>query len=140
MFENITYDKRTGKFFNKKGKEIGYKHSKGYIYITVENQKVIKAHRLAWYKTYGVFPTKEIDHINGNRSDNRIENLREASRLENMHNLDVHRKGNYPCIKKRYKKFAVYIRGKYLGLYNTAEEAKKVVDEFCKVTRMGEKY
>jgi hypothetical protein len=132
MFENITYDKTTGKFFNKNGKEVGWKNSKGYVFITVENRKAIRAHRLAWYKTYGVFPTNEIDHINGNRSDNRIENLREVTRLENMHNLAFHREGNYPCIKKRYNKFAVYIRGKYLGLYNTPEEAKTVVDNYSK--------
>ena len=124
MYEEITYEPKTEKFF-KKGKEIGWKNGKGYIFITTAKGKAVRAHRLAWYKYYGTFPEKEIDHINGDRSDNRIENLREVSRTGNMRNLELHRKGNVPCVKRRWNKYAVYIKGKYKGLYNTKQEAEK---------------
>ena len=124
MYEEITYNPTTGKFL-KKGKEVGWRNTKGYVFITIAKGKVIRAHRLAWYKYYGTFPEKEIDHINGDRSDNRIENLREVSRTENMRNLEYHRKGNTPCIKRRWNKYAIYIKGKYRGLYNSKEEAEK---------------
>lgn len=124
MFENITYEPKTGRFYNKKGKEIGWKNSRGYVYITTKKGKAERAHRLAWYKVYGYFPTKEIDHINGIRDDNRIENLREVTRLENMHNLECHRKGSVPGIKKRWNKYALYVCGKYKGLYKTQQEAE----------------
>ena len=45
------------------------------------------AHRLAWLYVMGEFPKGDIDHINGDRADNRISNLRAASRSENMQNL-----------------------------------------------------
>jgi len=45
----------------------------------------IKMHRAAWALFYGRWPT-EIDHLNGNKTDNRIENLREVSRGENDQN------------------------------------------------------
>jgi hypothetical protein len=45
-----------------------------------------KAHRLAWMYVYGQWPKKDIDHINGNRSDNHIANLRDVNRQINTHN------------------------------------------------------
>ena len=131
MYEEITYIPETGKFY-KKGKEVGWKNSKGYVFITISKNETLRAHRLAWFKVYGEFPKKEIDHINGDRADNRIENLRDVTRIENMHNLKFHRDGNTPCIKKRWNKYAVYIKGKYKGLFNTKEEAEKA---FYKISK-----
>lgn len=48
-------------------------------------------HRLIWFWHYGAWPTPEIDHINGQRSDNRIENLRVATRYQNARNTKHHR-------------------------------------------------
>lgn len=58
---------------------------RGYIVIGV-NQKNYKAHRLAWLYVYGEFPPKQIDHINHDRTDNRIANLRIVSNQENQKN------------------------------------------------------
>lgn len=50
------------------------------------NKKSYKGHRLAWFYVYGVWPTNQIDHINGIRHDNRLINLREAQSFENAQN------------------------------------------------------
>jgi len=59
-------------------------HKTGYHHITWCN-KIQKAHRLIFMLHHGYMP-KEIDHINGNRADNRIENLREVTRSQNQYN------------------------------------------------------
>jgi hypothetical protein len=51
----------------------------------------IKAHRAAWALCYGEWPSQHLDHINGNRSDNRIENLRLATPKENGRNQKRHK-------------------------------------------------
>lgn len=63
----------------------GWTESQGYIDIQI-GKKVYNAHRLAWLYVHGDLP-KEIDHINGNRADNRIENLRPADRFVNTQNV-----------------------------------------------------
>ncbi len=57
----------------------------GYWAIKIDG-KSIKSHRLAWLYTYGCWPTNEIDHINGDPADNRIENLRDVSHEHNTQN------------------------------------------------------
>lgn len=57
----------------------------GYITISIGGE-VFRAHRLAWLYMYGEFPKNEIDHINHNRADNRICNLRDVTRKENGKN------------------------------------------------------
>lgn len=59
--------------------------SNGYRRIGVGNARYL-AHRLAWFMTYGQWPNGELDHINGDKTDNRIENLRVVSRSQNMAN------------------------------------------------------
>ena len=66
------------------GQVAGSTHKTGYRHITWMN-RIHKAHRLIFMLHYGYLP-KEIDHINADRSDNRIENLREATRSENQYN------------------------------------------------------
>lgn len=97
--KHLSYNKFDGKFvwiISKSGVSVGqiagYKTNKGYIGIKFKNKQIL-AHRLAWYFTFGKLPEKEIDHINGIKTDNRIENLREVSHGENMRNLKNHREG-----------------------------------------------
>jgi hypothetical protein len=69
----------------KTGAKAGSLKKDGYIRIQIgENQ--FYAHRLVWFVTYGKFPDGDIDHLNGDRSDNRIENLRDVSRSVNNQN------------------------------------------------------
>ncbi|MCW2477733.1 HNH endonuclease [Candidatus Symbiopectobacterium sp. NZEC135] len=94
----LHYNDETGVFTWKKhrknhmneGDIAGTKNSNGYINIGFRG-KVIRAHRLAWMFVYGSWPTKSIDHKNGNTSDNRIINLRECSHRENMMNMGDHK-------------------------------------------------
>lgn len=51
--------------------------------------KNYRAHRVIWAMTFGAWPDGQIDHINGNRSDNRIENLRVVSNAENQRNSKI---------------------------------------------------
>ena len=53
----------------------------GYLIIKVKG-KQFKAHRIVWLLNKGNFPKNELDHKNRNRTDNRIENLRESNRKE----------------------------------------------------------
>lgn len=104
--------------------------SNGYIHITIQNC-VFLAHRLAWKMYYGTDPPSEIDHVNGIRSDNRIDNLRLASRAEqsaNRHRLPNNKSGYKGVMwDKQRSKWKAVIRhhGKQhnLGRFNTAEEA-----------------
>ena len=95
--EHLRYERETGKFFWIKvpkrmnnpricsiGREAGVLHHAGYIKLTLKSKPVV-AHRLAWAMFIGD-PPPEIDHINGDRADNRLENLRAATRAQNMHN------------------------------------------------------
>lgn len=60
----------------------------GYLIVKVKG-KQFKAHRIVWLLHHGVFPNGELDHKNRNRSDNRIENLREATRKMQVENRTV---------------------------------------------------
>lgn len=85
----LKYDPETGNFVwlsgKTKGKLAGFSQSLGYIQICI-NGKFYYAHRLAWLYTHGEWPTKLIDHIDGRRANNAIDNLRQASSVENGQN------------------------------------------------------
>lgn len=67
------------------GSVAGHARPDGYIQIGFEGHPFL-AHQLAWLHTHGVLPRAEIDHIDGDRSNNRLHNLREATHIENMQN------------------------------------------------------
>jgi len=57
------------------------------VRLTIDGKlRYIKAHRIIFALHAGSWPEKDLDHINGDRSDNRIENLREVTRAENARN------------------------------------------------------
>lgn len=89
----ISYDPETGVFtrvgFRKgrgrAGSKAGTFDDDGYVIVCVD-YKSYRANRLAWFYLFGVWPDGSIDHINGDRSDDRWCNLREISNQENSQN------------------------------------------------------
>ena len=67
------------------GSIAGVVNSNGYVKVGVEN-KVYAAHMIVWTLVKGVWPTTIIDHVNGVKSDNREDNLREADTVRNAYN------------------------------------------------------
>lgn len=92
LHEVLSYDPATGIFrwivrkskSAKIGKIAGSKTTQGYCYIQLDGTRFF-AHRLAWLYVHGKWPSDEIDHINHDRFDNRLNNLRSASRAENRY-------------------------------------------------------
>lgn len=103
------------------------------INITIDNTRY-KAHRLAWFYVYGEWPEKDLDHINGNSLDNRICNLRECDRYQNMSNSKM-KKSNKLGIKgvsledrygrtpRYYSRIMCHRKVIHLGYFGTVEEA-----------------
>jgi len=72
------------------GQLAGSAHPRGYLTITLA-QKRILAHRLAWALHHGTWPERQVDHVNGDRTDNRIANLRLATASQNACNSGARR-------------------------------------------------
>jgi len=102
-------------------------HHDGYAHVKV-NGMVLLAHRIIFAIVHGRMPAGQIDHINGNRMDNRIENLRDVSSSENSYNSKTNTSGFAGvCWDARDKKWRVYFyvgyRKIYLGLFENLEDA-----------------
>jgi len=76
----------------KVGQSAGTKHSMGYRSIKVDG-RIYLAHRLAWFYVYGAWP-KEIDHIDHNKTNNKIKNLRDTCHTDNMRNQKLRSTNN----------------------------------------------
>lgn len=95
--------------------------------------KQFKAHRVAWFLHHGSWPENEIDHVNGNKSDNRITNLRDAARTENCKNLPLGKSNKSGVIgvswSQARKKWAASIkvnrRDIFLGRYDDLKDAQE---------------
>lgn len=139
------YDSETGSFTrlrdasNVKAGRITGCNSNGYKVISI-NKKLYYAHRLAWLYVYGTWPAKDIDHINCNKSDNRLCNLREATHSQNKCNIGRKRnnKSGYKGVSwhKGAKKWDAKIRANgsriYIGLFDTAEEASEAYERYAR--------
>ena len=142
--ELLDYNPDTGVFTWKvkpcKNKNAGIEAgSIGTGYRTIKVlKKLYQAHRLAWLYVYGEFPSKLIDHINGNPLDNRMVNLREATNYENSQNIYKPQSNNtsgflgvtYMQKKKKWRaKIAVEGKRLSLGYYKSPEDAHKAYIE-----------
>lgn len=135
--ELLDYDPDTGLFTwrvrtrnsVKFGDVAGCFSSTGYWQIQIDGRKH-RAHRLAWLYVTGEWPTSDLDHINGIRDDNRIANLRAATRSENGQNQrepQSHNKVGYLGVHSHQGKFRAIIildgKKKHIGCFPTPEAA-----------------
>jgi hypothetical protein len=134
----LIYDPETGVFYwaahrgglARVGSVAGTNGAQGYTHIRVDGRQH-RAHRLAWLYVHGYWPSDQIDHVNGVRSDNRISNLREASNAENQQNTRRTRTCSSGAIGidwcKKSRKWRARIRHNksliHVGLYNLLEDA-----------------
>lgn len=113
------------------GQIAGFTDPKGYRRVGI-NKQAFGVHQVAWYYFHEVWPEMEIDHINGDRSDNRISNLRLASRAVNAGNRHGPRKDNILGVigvQKRGYKYSARIqfggKQRHIGLFESAEQAEQ---------------
>lgn len=105
--------------------------SHGYQILRVD-YRLHRLHRLAWLHVHGEHPKGDIDHINGDRADNRLRNLRDVTRSENCQNLrgaQSHSKlgtlGVSAVHNSSRFRARIFVNGaeKYLGCFDSEQEA-----------------
>ena len=135
----LSYDPETGIFYwlvdgrfgrsrHRAGEQAGSKRQDGYLTVMIDRTRY-PLHRLAWLYANEKHPAKWIDHINGDRADNRIVNLREATPAQNGRNGRGWRvrkaplKGAYAVKNQWRASISENGRKRHLGYFATAEEA-----------------
>lgn len=135
MFELFQYDKNSGQIFWRKsrpgataGKEAGSITAQGYRQICTGG-RAYQSHRIAVLLVTGKWPEGEVDHLNGNRSDNRWENLRVVSRTQNMRNKSFRTvtKSGHAGIYRQNNKWRVKVGAGagqiHIGYFDKIEDA-----------------
>ena len=143
MKKNYTYDAKSGRLTSSRlGKAIrGKKRNKeGYLCVHCslgKKQVYVYLHHAVWAVCKGRFPERQIDHVNGNKHDNRIENLREVSQSENLLNMLLAWNPNdvtgVPGVCKGGAGYQTRIHGKVHGFHNPYEA-------FFYATMCGKRY
>jgi hypothetical protein len=137
----LRYDPETGHLIwracqvqsNRLGTRAGGIVSGGYRQVYLFGKKWLE-HRVAWLLYYGCWPPETIDHINGDKADNRLCNLRLASSAENNRNVQAQRarSSSFKGVWRNKKKWVSYItidgRRLKVGSFDSAEAAAIAYD------------
>src|SRR5258705_2712230 len=133
--ECLSYDTATGLFTWKKAKSHSIKVGQaagfidnGYVMIRFDRHNY-GAHRLAWFYTYGEWPPNELDHVNRDRSDNRITNLRLATASENQANRGATLRNSSGF------KGVTFHKGKQLWMTVIRVHAKRIFLGYCRTAK-----
>lgn len=134
--EWLSYDPDTGVFLWRKYRRNiragsvagGLDKSNGYIVIGFK-KRLYYAHRLALAFSTGELPLM-VDHINGNKTDNRLSNLRPASNQTNQCNRKPSqgRLSQYKGVSASRSRWRAYLGSKHLGVFQTEEDAARAYD------------
>lgn len=147
LLSTFRYEPETGLLYRMKspkkrfeGKVVGAKESRGYLQVRFEG-RLYMAHRIIWFIVYGHWPQEEIDHINRDRADNRLSNLRLATRQENTWNASLRKDNRFGAkgVSDRYGRYVAIIRvngaNTNLGYFNTVAEAAEAYKSAAKQLR-----
>lgn len=152
-FKEVRYDSISGLLYwaysrrgARMGEIAGSLTNEGYRQVQIK-RKVYSAHRLCWAIFYGSWPLGELDHINGDRADNRIENLRDVDRSINSQNKRVAQVNNKSCgllgvtWNKQHKKWQSKIMAKkkmhHVGYFLDPDDAHRAYLEMKRVLHVG---
>lgn len=154
--ENFIYTENTGKLWRKfdgKFTTTSSMSASGYLQTRIKN-KTYYTHKLIWMLYYDEIPQNELDHIDGNKINNKIENLRKATHSENNRNRSKpsNNTSGYKGVAwhKQENKWRAYItinqKQISLGLYDDKEDAVKAYNnaatkyhgEFAKLNNLEE--
>jgi hypothetical protein len=141
LLKHLIYNPETGVFRWKRptckrlrvGQIAGCIDHEGYWLVRI-NGKNYRAGRLAWFYIYGEWPKFEIDHINRDRCDDRIDNLREATTAQNHANAKLHRRNTSGVKGVRYNGYSwvAQIGHSHIGSYETQVEAAEAYRKTAK--------
>lgn len=149
--ELLAYDPDTGLFTRRVrtgrtvvvGSVAGNVNPRGYVSISVD-AKLYLAHRLAWLYINGSWPTGQIDHINGVRSDNRAANLRVVDQIKNSQNMrrpGSRNTSGFLGVSKRRGRWRAIIRfdgkTKQIGTFDSPQEASEAYLAAKRVAHAG---
>ncbi len=139
--ELLDYDPSTGVFswrYRRRGVRVDgpvgvVSNALGYRLVSIDHKKYY-AHRLVWFWVMGEWPV-QIDHINGKRDNNRIENLRNATSRQNKQNASIRSDNStgYKGVRRESGRYlaAIKVNGKNkrIGIFDTPELAHAA---YCK--------
>jgi hypothetical protein len=100
------------------GSKAGSLKPEGYTQVMI-NGNVFYTHRLVWFVTYGKFPDNQVDHIDGDKSNNRIDNLRDVTRTVNMQN------------RPKYRRAGIDLPTGVYAMYNRTGEIRGYKAHWC---------
>jgi hypothetical protein len=145
----FVYDAETGKLFwrqpryaKQQYEEAGWNHNKGYRQVCI-NEQTYLVHRIIWLMFFGTHP-EEIDHIDGDKQNNRLTNLRATTKSRNQHNsgprkdsrTGIRGVGFNARLGKWHARIQVNKMRHHLGFFDTLEQAQDARENASKILNL----